>query len=158
MKPRVYVETSVVSYLVGWLNERSLLVAFNQEITREWWSVRRGSFALFSSAAVVDEARKGDPRLAAERLTFLRETTLLGISDEATRLTFELLRNTGMPAKAEVDALHVAVATTHGMDYLMTWNCRHIANASILPGVYSVCRAAGYEPPLICTPQELMEG
>lgn len=157
MKPRVYIETSVISYLVGWLNERSILVAHNQEFTREWWSLRRHEYELFSSAVAVNEAGKGEGSLAEERLNFLAETTMLDVTDGATVLALELLRNTRIPAKAEVDALHVAVAAVHGMDYLISWNCKHIVNGNILPEVYAVCRASGYEPPLICTPQELME-
>lgn len=146
-----------MSYLVGWLNQRSILVAHNQEFTREWWSTRRQDYELFSSAVAVNEARKGEQPLAMERLKFLAETTLLDVTDEATALAYELLRRTRIPAKAEVDALHVAVAAVHGMDYLISWNCTHIVNANILPNVYAVCRAAGYEPPLICTPRELLE-
>jgi len=157
MKPLVYLETSVISYLVGWLNQRSILVAHNQEFTREWWSLRRSEYELFSSAVAVNEAMKGEAPLAKERLNFLAETRLLDVTDAATALARELLRRTRIPAKADVDALHVAVATVHGMDYLISWNCTHIVNANILPKVYEVCRASGYEPPLICTPQELME-
>jgi hypothetical protein len=157
MKPRVYLETSVISYLVGWLNQQSLLVAHNQEFTRQWWSTRRRDYHLFSSAVAVNEARKGDTPLAEERLNFLAETTLLDVTDAAVALARELLRRTRIPAKADVDALHVAVAAVHGMDYLISWNCKHIVNGNILPQVYAVCRTAGYEPPLICTPQELLE-
>jgi hypothetical protein len=157
MKPRVYLETSVISYLVGWLNQRSILVAHNQEFTREWWSSRRKDYELFSSAVAVTEAQRGEAPLAQERLAFLAETTLLDITDEATALAMELLRRTRIPAKADVDALHVAIATVNGMDYLLSWNCKHIANANMLPQVYAVCRASGYEPPLICTPPELLE-
>jgi len=95
--------------------------------------------------------------LAQERLMFLAETTLLDVTDSATTLALELLRRTRIPAKADVDALHVAVAAVHGMDFLLSWNCTHIVNGNILPDVYAVCGASGYEPPLICTPQELME-
>lgn len=105
----------------------------------------------------VNEAGKGELSLASDRLNFLAETSLLDVTDAATLLALELLRRTRIPAKAEVDALHVAVAAVHGMDYLISWNCKHIVNGNILPQVYAVCRAAGYEPPLICTPQELME-
>jgi hypothetical protein len=157
MKPRVYLETSVISYLVGWLNQRSILVAHNQEFTREWWSTRRSDYQLFSSAVAVNEARKGEAPLAQERLNFLTETTMLDVNDAAMALAFDLLRRTRIPAKADVDALHMAVAAVHGMDYMISWNCKHIVNGNILPQVYAVCRAAGYEPPLICTPQELLE-
>ena len=157
MKSRVYLETSVISYLVGWLNQRSILVAHNQEFTREWWSLQRNRYELFSSTVAVNEAKKGELPLANERLSFLAETTLLDVNGAATALALELLRRTRIPAKADVDALHVAVAAVHGMDYLLSWNCKHIVNGNILPQVYAVCRASGYEPPLICTPQELME-
>jgi PIN domain len=157
MKPRVYLETSVISYLVGWLNQRSILVAHNQEFTREWWSDSRHRYELFSSAVAVNEARRGNAPLANERLGFLSEATMLDITDAATSLAKTLLRRTRIPAKAEVDALHVAVAAVHGMDYLLSWNCKHIVNGNILPQVYAVCRSSGYEPPLICTPSELLE-
>lgn len=157
MTARVYLETSVISYLVGWLNQRSILVAHNQEFTREWWSLRRHEYELFSSAVAVNEARQGEAALANERLGFLGETTLLDVTDAALALAQKLLRHTRIPAKADVDALHVAVAAVHGMDYLLSWNCKHIVNGNILPQVYAVCRDSGYEPPLICTPQELME-
>lgn len=156
MKRSVYIETSVVSYLVGWLNRNDIQVAAHQEITRRWWSDRRSAFELFASAAVVDEAADGDPQLAAERLSFLRETTLLAVSEEAHRLKTELLRQTQIPASAGTDALHIAVAAAHGMEFLATWNCKHIANAVTLPSVYEVCRELGYEPPLVCTPYELL--
>ena len=157
MKPRVYLEMSVISYLVGWLNQRSILVAHNQEFTREWWSTRRQEYELYSSQVAIDESRRGDASLAEARMTFLAEAKLLGVTDAATALAFELLQHTSIPKKADVDALHVAVAAVHGMDYLISWNYRHIVNANSLPKVYSICRSLGYEPPLICTPQELLE-
>jgi len=156
VKPSVYIETSVISYLVGWLNRNDIQVAAHQEVTRRWWALRRGEFELFASSAVLDEARDGDPKLAAERLQFLEEVILLEVSDKAHELKFELLRRTQIPVKAENDALHIAVATVHGMEFLATWNCKHIANAVTLPLVYEVCRTNGYEPPLVCTPYELL--
>jgi hypothetical protein len=156
-KPTAYIETSVVSYLVGWLNRDSLLLASNQALTREWWSSRRSSFELFSSGVVIDEAAKGDAKLAAERLAFLTDLQLLAVTVESRVLAERLLRETGIPRKAEIDALHIAVAAVGGMEYLLSWNCTHIVNGVILPRVYDICRAAGYEPPFVCTPQELME-
>jgi len=156
VKPSVYVETTIVSYLVGWLNRNDLQLAANQELTRRWWSTKRTGFELFASAVVIEEAREGDAALAGERLHLLQDITLLRASEAAHQLKFELLRQGRMPAKAETDALHIAIATVHGIEYLATWNCKHIANAVTLPMVYEVCRSAGYEPPLICTPYELM--
>lgn len=156
MKPTVYVETTIISYLVGWLNKNDLQVAAHQELTRRWWTSRRLDFEFFASTVVLDEASDGDPDLAAERLRFLQDVTLLRVPDRAHILKRQLLRRTQIPAKAENDALHIAVAAVHGMEFLATWNCRHIANAVTLPLVYDVCRAEGYEPPLICTPHELL--
>jgi len=139
------------------VNRGDLQVAANQELTRRWWSTRRGDFELFASAVVIDEAGVGDPRMAAERVRLLSAMKLLRVTNEAYRLKDDLLGGSRLPAKAEIDALHVAVASVHGIDYLLTWNCKHLANAVILPSVYEVCRSAGYEPPFVCTPQELME-
>ncbi len=158
MPPRVYLETTVISYLVGWLNQHDLYVAANQEYTRNWWTKRRHEFELFAFAVVVKEAREGTPELAAARLAFLEELHLVEVTAEADRLKAELLREAALPKKAELDALHIAVATVHGLDCLLSWNCKHIANGVTLPKVYAVCRKAGYEPPFVCTPLELMEG
>jgi hypothetical protein len=156
-KPSVYLETTVVSYLVGWLSRESALVAANQEATREWWATQRHKFELFASGVVVDEVSKGEARLANERLAYLRELELLEVRPEARALAARLIRETNIPAKAEIDALHIAVAAINGMTYLLSWNCTHIVNAVTLPRVYDVCRLSGYEPPFVCTPQELME-
>lgn len=158
MRPALYVETSIISYLVGRLNTRDLVVASNQELTREWWASRRGGFELFASAAVVGEARGGDAELAARRLSLLEGVKLLEVSPVALELATDFLQRTPLPRNAEIDALHIAVAAVHGMDYLLTWNCKHIANAVTLRKVYEVCRDKGFEPPFVCTPQELMEG
>ena len=145
-----------MSYLVGWLNQRDLSVAHNQELTREWWSRRRLDFDLFISPFVIDEARKGDPALAAQRLEYLATLPVLKVTSAVRSLAEALLGSTGIPPKAELDALHISVATVSGMNYLLTWNCAHIANAEILPKVYEVCRSLGHEPPFVCTPLELL--
>jgi hypothetical protein len=155
-KSSIYIETSIVSYLVGWLNQRDLVVAHNQQFTREWWSLRRSEFELFVSPVVIDEARKGEPSLAAQRLEYLGRLAVLDVTAEARLLSQDLLRSTGIPRKAELDALHISIAAVNGMNYLLTWNCTHIANAEILPKVYEMCRDAGYEPPFVCTPIELL--
>lgn len=157
MRPTVYIETSVISYLVARRNRRDLLVAANQELTQEWWESRRHSFDLYVSAVVLAEAARGDQASAAARHAILQELALAEITDATMALAQGLLRNTGLPQNANEDALHIAVAATSGLDYLLTWNCKHIANAVIIPRVNAVVRAHGHEPPLICTPQELME-
>jgi predicted nucleic acid-binding protein len=156
VNPRVYLETSVVSYLVGRLS-RDVIVLGNQELTREWWSSRRGEYNLFISEVVVGEASLGDPELARQRLVLAKDLPLLAVTEESERLAPLLLRAAGLAPNAETDALHMAVAAVHGMDYLLSWNCKHIANATIRRAIEKQCRLSGYEPPVICTPQELTE-
>ena len=80
------------------------------------------------------------------------------VTEDVKILAEELIIKGAIPEKAELDAYHIAVATVNGIDYLLTWNCSHIANAVMRPKVEAICRFCGYEPPVICTPQELMEG
>jgi hypothetical protein len=153
MKPTVYIETTVPSYLTAWPS-RDLVRAAHQQITREWWA-RRTAFDLYLSPLVVQECQAGDPRAAADRLAALAGIPLLDEIPEAGELAAALLRDIPLPDKAAADALHIATAAVHGMQYLLTWNCTHIANVMLRPQIEAVCRAAGYEPPLISTPQEL---
>jgi hypothetical protein len=153
MKPRVYIETSVVSYLTA-LPSRDLVRAAHQQVTTEWWAKREG-FALFVSDAVLTEVRRGDPAAAARRLSAVAGLQVLAATGEANELASALLTAAAMPRKAAIDAVHVAIATLNGMDFLLTWNCTHIANAVMRPRIETVCRDAGFEPPTICTPEEL---
>jgi predicted nucleic acid-binding protein len=157
MLPKVYVETSVISYLVARRNQRDLLVASNQELTHEWWENRRDSFQLCVSAVVLAEASRGDPQFASARLDIARTLTLVETSEAAMEVANALIARAGLPQNAYEDALHIAIAATTGMDYLLTWNCKHIANGVIIPRVNRVVGSFGFEPPLIYTPQELME-
>ncbi len=152
-KPTVYVETSIVSYLTA-VGSRDVVLVAQQEITRSWWA-SRDEFSLFASRFVRDEAAAGDAGAAQRRLDALRGIPLLGITEDAIGLASRLVSEGGLPAKARVDALHVAVATVHGVDYLLTWNCKHIANASLRGKIEAICKASGFLPPVICTPFEL---
>jgi hypothetical protein len=156
MKPKAYLETTIVSYLTA-RPSRDLITAANQQMTHDWWHDHRGQFALYVSQFVIEEASAGDPEAAKRRLTVLEELPPLDVTDAVQQLAQELLAHVPLPANAQVDALHIAVATVHGMDYLVTWNCTHIANATLRHRIEAICRAAGYEPPTICTPQEFME-
>ena len=155
MKPRVYIETSVVSYLVA-APGRDLIIAAHQQITREWWTQRRSAFELFASQLVVDEAGRGDPRFAQSRLTELSTIPLLVLTEDAKTLARDLFVGGPLPEKAAADAFHVALAAVSRMDYLLTWNCRHLANAQMQRAIASKCESLGYDPPVICTPEELM--
>lgn len=156
MRPKIYIETSIISYLTAW-RSRDLVIAANQEATREWWDEHSKSFELYISEAVTQEAVGGDERAASRRLEIITEIPELNITHAAQDLAKRLMREIPLPAKAEIDGLHIAIATVHGMDYLLTWNCRHIANAVLRHPIEAVCRKGSYESPVICTPLELME-
>jgi hypothetical protein len=121
-----------------------------------WWWARRGEFDMYSSRLVVQECQAGDPQAAADRLTAMAGIPWLEQTAEITQLTKALLRGVPLPAKAASDALHIAIAAVHGMQYLLTWDCTHIANAALRPRIETECRTARHQPPLICTPQELL--
>lgn len=153
-KPRVYIDTTIVSYLTAFPS-RDLVRAAHQQVTREWWRAR-GAFDLYASQVVLQEASAGDPAAAAERLEALQEASLLAVTEEAIALGEALVRGGGLPAKASADALHVAVAAVHGMEYLLSWNCTHIANVTLRGKIESICRESGVDPPAICTPIEFV--
>jgi predicted nucleic acid-binding protein len=156
MASSVYVETTIVSYLTA-RPSRDLVQRAHQQLTRRWWRTRRLLFDLYVSPPVVQEAAGGDPLRAQERLAALKAIPLLEATPEAMRLAVALVGAGAIPAQAAVDATHIAIATAHGVDYLLTWNCAHIANAAMRSSIESICRRAGYEPPILCTPEELME-
>lgn len=155
MKPKLYLETTVPSYLTSWPSREPILAA-HQQITNEWWQLRRVAFDLYISALVLNEAGAGDISAAQRRVAILAPLPLLAVDDRSMMLAMRLLKDCQLPAKAAVDAAHVAVATVHGMDFFLTWNCAHLANAEFVPKVRNVCEAAGYACPAICTPEELM--
>ena len=157
MPPSVYVETSVVSYLAA-RPTSDLITQARQRLTHAWWAGRRAAFELVTAQPVLTEAAAGDAAAAARRLGYLAGLELLDVNAEAVALAATLERLTRLPAKAAADALHIALATVHGVDYLLTWNMRHIANAELRPTIEAACRRAGYAPPVIATPDELMGG
>lgn len=156
MKPKAYIETTVISHLTAWPS-RDVVTAGYQQTTRDWWRDASDRFELVASQLVVNEASAGDPDAARDRLAALASITLLDATEEAAELAQQLVDAGAIPEKAVEDAGHIAIAVTNGIDYLVTWNCRHIANATVRPQIERVCRNAGYEPPIICTPAELME-
>ena len=155
MKLRLYLETTIPSYLTS-RPSRDLITAGHQQVTREWWDKRRGDFHIYISQFVLDEAMAGDPAAARERLKGLQPLPLLDITPEVEALTSGILASGKIPRKAATDAAHIAIAAVHGMDFLVTWNCVHIANAVIVRAIASICREYGCECPVICTPEELL--
>ncbi len=155
MKPLVYIETSFISYLTA-CPSRDLIVAAHQQITHEWWESRRTAFQLYASQLVIAEAGKGDENAASKRLKVLKDIELLEFSKEAGELADIFIRRKAVSEKMGNDMIHIAVATVYGADYLLTWNCKHIANAELLKKISKICIGEGYEMPTICTPEELM--
>lgn len=156
MKPKAYLETTIISYLAA-RPSRDLIVAGHQQITHEWWQTARPNFVAVSSQLVVREAGAGDSEAAEARLALLTGLTLLEISEEALMLAQRLLQSKAIPQEFPEDALHVAVAVVNGIEYLLTWNYKHLANAAMRSKIEATCRELGYEAAIICTPEELME-
>jgi hypothetical protein len=152
----VYIETSIVSYL---RQRPSTLViaAARQLLTRRWWDVERHNYDLVTSQYVLDEAAEGDATLAADRLESLSAIPLLELTPEVAQIATEILSRAILPAQAQVDALHIAVTAVHAIDYLLTWNCTHIANARIVPRIRQVLSELGKSIPIICTPEEMVD-
>jgi hypothetical protein len=155
VKQRVYIETTIVSYLTA-QPSRDLILAANQEVTREWWATRRKAFELHISQFVLNEAAAGDPMMARKRLEMLSEIKQLPVTAEVRELGKAIIADRILPLKANIDALHVSVAAVNDMDVLLTWNCRHLANAELLRNLARYLQARGYEVPVITTPMELM--
>ena len=124
MKPRVYLETTIPSYLAAWTS-RDLVMAAHQQTTREWWETRRAEFDVFVSQFVIDEANLGDPDAARRRIEFLSGISLLDPSEDTYVVADEIMTRVPLPSKAATDSLHIAIAAVNGMDYLLTWNCTH---------------------------------
>ena len=157
MKRSVYLESTIPSYLTA-APSRDLLIAAHQQVTSEWWRTRRMGFDLFVSQFVLDEISRGDADVAQKRLDAIKGISLLDITDMVLDLAAGFVALRIIPKKAGTDAVHIALAAVHRMDFLLTWNCKHIANAAIVRAVEAVCLKQGFQCPVICTPEELMGG
>ncbi|WGV26713.1 type II toxin-antitoxin system VapC family toxin [Halotia branconii] len=155
MSESVYIETSIIGYLTARPSNNLILMA-NVEATRQWWDIRRVQFDLYISQTVLDEVARGDAEIATRRLKMLSDFPLLEVNEAVENLAAQYLAKSNLPPKAADDALHIAVATVYGLDYLLTWNCKHIANAQIQKKLIQISFDVGYELPTICTPYELM--
>ena len=154
VKRKIYVETSVISYLTA-RPSKTIIGAAHQQLTLAWWE-KRGQYELMVSEVVVRECGAGDSESAARRLEVVRDLPLLLITEQAIKIAEDLIKQKIVPLKAIEDALHIAIATAHGVDYLVTWNCRHIANPEIQRGIASYLEQIGAVLPFICTPEELL--
>jgi predicted nucleic acid-binding protein len=156
MKPTVYIETTIIGHLTGRL-PKDRIVAGEMLATRKWWDESRGRFELFTSDVVRQEASRGDREAVAERMKMVELIQVVPMTDAGISLAQYLVEKHALPQKARVDAAHVAIAATNGLEYLLTWNCRHLANASLRDRIAKACRDRGYASPTICTPYDLRE-
>jgi len=152
---RLYLESSIVSYLAA-LPSRDLIKAARQQITHEWWAARRHDFEIFVSEVVIEEISQGDSDAVLRRLEAITGIPVLNVTEAAEDLAGFIVDRGGLPAKAIQDALHLGVAAVHGVDYLLTWNCRHLANAELMGEMSALLVEKGFRPPVVCTPDELL--
>jgi predicted nucleic acid-binding protein len=155
MAASVYLETTIPSYLAAWRSPEMIMAA-RQEITRDWWENRRTDFDLFVSQLVWDEASAGDADAVGRRIAIIRDIPLIEATPGTEEMIDSLMRELSLPPRAAADAVHIALSVVNGIDYLLTWNCTHIANAVNRPIIESVCDRLGFEAPVICTPEELL--
>ena len=153
--PKLYLETTIPSYLTA---RRSPLarIAADQQTTQDWWDFHRQEYEIFISEAVIEEISRGDARMAEQRRELVRIFPVLRRTAESEWIEQRLLRDGVIPPKAAQDAAHLALASVHGMDYLLTWNCTHINNVHREDEIEAACRACGFACPRLCTPAELM--
>lgn len=156
MRYKVYIETTIVSYLCA-RPSKNPIVAGRQELTKEWWNNHRNLYDLLISELVSQEASDGDQAAASQRLNHLSAIDSLKISDEAIILADHLVNNGPIPKEYGEDALHIAICAVNGVDFLLTWNCKHLANAAHRSQLETMVEMQGYLCPIICTPEELME-
>ena len=153
--PTVYIESSIISYLRR-KPSTDILNAARQLLTTRWWTNERTEYELVISQYVLDEIAAGDSGLAAERLLAVDGIPVLPPAAEIPQIASAIMATAILPPRAQVDALHIAAVAHHRINYLLTWNCSHIANAKILPRIYSVLHDMQLPLPVICTPEELL--
>jgi hypothetical protein len=152
---RIYIESTIPSYLVA-RPARDLLQAARQQLTKDWWEFNRASHELFTSQVVLDEIAVGEPAMAQLRLESLQTAPLLPVTEEVRELARKVLTSGLLPITADRDAMHIALASAYNLDILLSWNCRHIANAAIQSRLRRLVESADFELPVICTPEEMM--
>ena len=151
----VYIETTIVGHIAGRVHPDPF-VAARQQLTRDWWRDKAPGYDVFISELVLEECSDGDRSAAAERLEVVKDIDLLESSDQVDDLANALLAGKAVPVSEPRDAFHIAIAAVNGVNYLLTWNYKHIANATRRGRIEQICRDAGFEPAIICTPDELM--
>ena len=152
----VYIETTVVGNIAGRLHPDPA-IRVQQELTREWWKTASSKYRVVTSQLTLDECGDGDPGAATERLDVVRDIELLDVNDAAKSLAISLIDELAVPASQPRDALHIAIAAVQGVEFIATWNFKHLLNPHLQLRIADTCRLQGFPPPVICTPQQLME-
>jgi hypothetical protein len=155
IKPALYLESTIISYLAAYPS-RDLIVAAHQQITHEWWDRARSKFSNYISQAVLDEITMGDPNAASRRLALVTGLPILALTEEVEVLAEEYLNKLGLPRGAQLDVVHLAYAVFYEVDYLLTWNCTHLANGLVIKRLQRTNAALGRPTPIIATPEELL--
>ncbi len=156
MKPTVYIETTVISYLTA-RPSRDLIIAAHQQIAHEWWNTALPNFEPFISPIVLEEISRGDTNAIALRFESISDLTLLEVLPEVRDLAESYFSATEIPEKARADSYHLSLASWHGMDFLVSWNCTHIVSGRVKKIIEQINSVYGIRTPIICTPEELME-
>ena len=154
-RPRLYLETTIPSYLTARVS-RNLSVARHQKITHDWWNSWRTNFAIHVSEDVYKEVRAGNPEAANLRLELIRPFPILRPNERSEKLAARLVAACRLPDRVAADAAHVAVAAVHSMQFLLTWNCAHLANPQLAPKMAIACESEGFSCPTLCTPEHLL--
>lgn len=152
----VYLETTVVGNIAGRLHPDPAIAA-RQQVTRTWWATAAERYELFISQVIVDECAAGDSAAASERLEVIRSLPLLDETRAAEQLADLLIARLAVPESQPRDALHIAVAAVHGIQFIATWNFKHLLNPHLQAKIADSCYEGGYVPPVICTPEQLIE-
>lgn len=155
-RPTAYIETTVIGHLVGRILADPI-VAGRQTVTRQWWPTAIAQYRLIVSKVVADECAAGDSEAAKERLAVLDSLEFIATSPSVDELARRLMSEFAVPKTEPRDAVHISLAAVNGLEYLVTWNFKHIVNPTTRSAIERVCRDAGFVPPMICTPDELWE-
>lgn len=156
MKQTVYIETSVIIYLTS-NPSRDIVVAGHQQTTYEWWNQSRDYFDSYISQFVIDEISSRDMLAANKRIEAIKNINELQVNDEVEKLGDIYLKSFNIPEKSKLDAYHLAIAVWYNIDYLLSWNCKHIANAVVNKKLIDINNKMGLNSPILCTPLELIE-
>jgi hypothetical protein len=154
-RPSIYIETSIVSYLAA-RPSRDTVTLRNQQLTHAWWTTRRHEYELFTSRTVLDEAAAGDQQMAQARLALIASIPLVAFHRSTLSLADLLCARIPLPPRASDDAVHIALGAQHEMDYLLTWDRKHIANPRLRARIQAICLSQGLRAPRLCTPDEML--